>query len=66
MSDTSDMLRINERPTIRLKKALAYAMALYNEDTGHNQTQTITAALVAFLPSKYIKRGVFAAKKNEH
>jgi hypothetical protein len=47
-------LRISKRPQFRVSDIMAHALALYNRETTHTLSQTMTMALRQFMPTKYV------------
>jgi len=49
-------LQVSKRPQFRASNVIAYALALYDQDTTHTVSQTMNTALRQFPPAKYIAR----------
>ena len=49
-------LQVSKRPQFRASNVIAYALALYNQDTTHTVSQTMNMALRRFLAAKYMAR----------
>jgi hypothetical protein len=47
-------LQVTNRPQFRASNIMAHALALYNLETAHTVSQTMSMALRQYLPAKYV------------
>jgi hypothetical protein len=57
---------VNERPQFRPGTLIAHALLLYNNDTEHNNSQTLRLALKQFIPQKYFDLAAKEISKLPH
>jgi hypothetical protein len=58
-------LQISKRPQFRASNIMAHALALYNFETAHTVSQTMSMALRQFLPAKYVLEAEQLIKKGK-